>query len=80
MAIKPQDLALSPAELEEADRIEREIDGKLQRKFIVGTKEIVVEIGIVGTRVKNELARRYKEAGWSKVEECISGRSFTFKM
>ncbi|MFA6270113.1 MAG: hypothetical protein WC657_02800 [Candidatus Paceibacterota bacterium] len=67
MALTPGDLVLSIAEVSEADRLEVLIDKRLKAEYVAGCK-ISVPMGSTPIRVRNELIRRYKIAGWKKIE------------
>lgn len=74
MALKPDDLKLTPEEVDLADQYEKAIDAGLLEQYSASKKQYVVNVwnarqgSTIPIRVQNEVARRYKEAGWSTVE------------
>ena len=81
MAVSPKDVELTPEELTEVSQLEQLLDAHLMIEFVSGSKSTEVRLGhdfsVPANRVKNELIRRYKNAGWHDVSECL-GR-WTFK-
>ena len=74
MALKPDDLKLTPEEVDLAAKYEKAIDTDLLEQYSASKKQYVVNVwrvqegSRIPIRVENEVARRYKEAGWSTFE------------
>jgi hypothetical protein len=68
MAIKPQQaLELTKRELKEVAKLETKVDAEVADLFRGGSIIVPLSCYSVQPRVIEELARRYKEAGWSSV-------------
>lgn len=83
MAISPKDLVLTDAELAEVMELEVVLDEGIKRLFTKSEVDILVPIGARGlsARVRDELIRRYKNAGWPRVEVATHGSAqFIFGM
>ena len=65
MALKPGDLFLSEYEKKCADLCEAVIDGTLEKEFLTGvTREVRIPIEVEFKKTREEITRRYSEAGW----------------
>ena len=67
MALKPDDLCLSADETVEANRLEEKIDQYLKEIYVEGRTTYQVAVGKITGRIRNEIVRRYKAAGWKEI-------------
>ncbi len=71
MALRPEDLKLTPEEVNLANQYEEVIDAGLREQYFASKNQYVVDVykvqkgGTISVRVASEVIRRYKEAGWS---------------
>lgn len=78
MALRPEDIALSSEEKEEASKLEKHLDEGLKNSFFPQSgKPIMLVVGNYSARVLNEVIIRYKKAGWSKVEQANGYMAFS---
>lgn len=75
MAISPKDLILTDTELAEVMSLEEYLDSEIKRLFTKSEVEIVVDMRkkSLSPRIKDELVRRYKNAGWTRVDVTTHG-------
>jgi hypothetical protein len=85
MAISPQDVALSSEELTSVEEIERAIDAYLHKNYVQGSSisprldSKLSNKVTASQRVRNELLRRYKAAGW-EVNSMFGVDRWTFSI
>ena len=78
MALRPEDLALTDAELKEVDALEDALDRGLSKSPVPEKGQtIILVLGDYSSRVLHEIVNRYKKAGWSKVEHANGHIAFT---
>lgn len=77
----PKDLALKPDEIQEVDKLEQEVNAKIQALSDRGvTDNLHVDLNHPSSpRIQNELIRRSKAAGWGEVEVIRGGYGYKFK-
>ncbi len=80
MALSPKDMELSTTELYEANKLEKEIDGKLSELPPPrGESTIKIRIGRYKLRLVMEVIGRYTAVGWKEVTFDDQEGVLTFK-